>query len=129
MECVRCGVVDAPHYKNDRKCKPCRLELVNVHRAANIERIRAYDRERGARQSPEYLAEYRAKYPNKYKAHNMVNNAVRDKKLIRECCKKCGVNEMVHAHHNDYLKPMEVTWLCVVHHQAWHTAYGEGANP
>lgn len=33
------------------------------------------------------------------------------------------------AHHDDYAKPLEVRWLCALHHQRHHADTGqEGAN-
>lgn len=133
--CNECGeaktLSDYYHYKgkpHGKKCKPCINAAVKKNRAANIEHYRAYDRSRGNRLPPEYLAEYREKYPQKYKAKNMVGNAVRDKKLFRAPCEICGSEDSVHAHHNDYAKPLNVRWLCASHHRQWHCANGEGIN-
>jgi hypothetical protein len=82
---------------------------------------------RGNRQSAEYLGAYRASFPAKYKAHNMVNNAIRDKKLLKDNCEVCG-DENTHAHHDDYLKPLSVRWLCAMHHRHWHDQNGEAKN-
>lgn len=71
---------------------------------------------------------YTEKYPIKRKAINMVNNAVRDGRLFRESCETCGSNKNVHAHHDDYAKPLNVRWLCAAHHRAWHDKNGEGLN-
>lgn len=45
--------------------------------------------------------------PNKRKAHNIVSNSIRDKKLFKEPCEVCG-KKKVHAHHDDYTKPLNV---------------------
>jgi len=111
------------------KCKECAKKDVGKHRERNIDEIRAYDRKRGNRQSKEYLAEYRDKFPNKYKAKNMVNNAVRDKKLFKKPCDICGSDKSIHGHHNDYLEPLNVRWLCAICHSQWHADNGEGLNP
>ena len=111
------------------KCKQCTKDDVTAHRNANLEKARAYDRKRGLRNSKEYFAEYRAKYPNKYKATNMVSNAKRGGKLFTEPCCECGSTEKIHAHHDDYAKPLNVRWLCAAHHKQWHRDNGEGANP
>ena len=63
----------------------------------------------------EYTRNWRKKNPEKYKAHNTVNNAIRAKRLKRGTCEVCG-SEKVHAHHDDYSKPLDVRWLCVEHH-------------
>ncbi len=57
--------------------------------------------------------------PEKYKAHTAVGNAIRDGKLKKLSCNVCG-NNKVHAHHNDYSKPLEVIWLCSLHHARKH---------
>lgn len=111
------------------KCKSCCKSDSTKNRNDNIERVRAYDRKRGARQSMEYQREFRAKNLNKYKAHNMVNNAIRDERLFSEGCESCGVDGKTHAHHDDYLKPLNVRWLCPACHSQWHRDNGEALNP
>lgn len=111
------------------KCKTCTRGDTQKNRKNNIEYYRKYDRRRGNRQTREYMANYRRKYPNKYRAHNMVNNAIRDDKLFKEPCEICGETEGVHAHHDDYAKPLNVRWLCPVHHKEWHDKNGEAKNP
>ena len=126
-ECVRCGAKDAPHYANDRTCKECRKARVMANRKANLDYYRAYDRERGARQPPEYLGEYRAKNPEKYKAHGAVNNALRDGRLDKlDACESCGSQDNVVAHHPSYAEDMRlcVTWLCQGCHVTLHRQAG-----
>lgn len=57
-----------------------------------------------------------AKYPEKYKARYMLRNAVRLGKVIKGCCEVCG-SPIVESHHDDYSKPLEVRWLCRLHHR------------
>lgn len=59
--------------------------------------------------------------------HIIVGNAVRDGKLTKQTCEICGC-EKVHAHHDDYAKPLDVRWLCDIHHKEWHSLNGEGKN-
>ena len=110
------------------KCKECIKADVSKNRSNNIEYYRAYDRERGNRQAPEYTKQYRKDFPNKYKAHIIVNNAIRDKKLFSADCKECGSSERLHAHHDDYSKPLNVRWLCAACHHTWHSKNGEALN-
>lgn len=35
----------------------------------------------------------------------------------------------IHAHHDDYAKPLEVRLLCRRHHNEWHREHGSGLNP
>lgn len=66
------------------------------------DRIRAKD----AKESPEKLA-----------ARRIVNKAIRAGKLVRGNC-WCGL--IGQAHHEDYAKPLDVIWLCAVHHKQEH---------
>ena len=61
-------------------------------------------------------------------AHILIGNAVRDGRITKKPCEKCGITSPVHAHHDDYAKPMEVRWLCDTDHNEWHRENGEGLN-
>ena len=52
-------------------------------------------------------------------ARDKVRYAVRNGKLKRLPCEKCGT-EKAEAHHTDYSQPLKVMWLCRTHHQEWH---------
>ncbi len=58
--------------------------------------------------------------PEKYRAQTLVNNSLRDGKLVRQPCVVCG-DTQVHGHHEDYSKPLDVTWLCHLHHMEVHS--------
>ncbi len=58
----------------------------------------------------------------------MVNNAIRGKKLFKEPCEVCGCTDKIHAHHDDYDKPLDVRWLCSAHHSQWHAKNGTALN-
>jgi transposase-like protein len=58
----------------------------------------------------------------------MVNNAIRSKKLFSQPCEMCGKEDNIHAHHDDYDKPLNVRWLCPICHKDWHIKNGEGKN-
>lgn len=46
------------------------------------------------------------------------------KKEFCVVCKRAYKKEVrAHAHHCDYSKPLEVTWLCPKHHTAWHRVF------
>jgi hypothetical protein len=135
-ECFKCKVEKplSDYYKHKQmadghlnKCKECTKNDSTKHRGDNLEKIREYDRKRGNRQSKDYLMEYRASNPNKYKAHNIVNNAKGKGQIFSEPCEVCGEDKTV-AHHDDYLKPLNVRWLCQAHHKQWHAENGEGKN-
>ena len=59
------------------------------------------------------------KHPEKRAAHRAVEYALKRGDLCRQACERCG-SLNTHAHHDDYTKPLEVTWLCPTHHKARH---------
>jgi hypothetical protein len=136
-KCFKCGEVKSltDFYKHPQmpdgrvnKCKECNKKDVRENRLIKVEYYRNYDKDRGNRQSNKYRQEYLQKYPNKYKAHTIVSNAIRDKKLFKKPCEICGSNKSIHAHHDDYLEPLNIRWLCAAHHSQWHKANGEADN-
>ena len=109
------------------KCKSCTKRDTKKNRRRRLEYYRAYDRMRGNRQSAEYRARYKDDAPGKAKARHAVSNAIRDGLIARHSCEICG-SPRTHGHHDDYLKPLSVRWLCPGHHSQWHAINGEGAN-
>ena len=123
------------------KCKDCTRHDIEKHRSENLERIREYDRNRPnkahrnfknlARQKTENgklihkkaLANYDIKHPEKRRAVRAAGNAIRDGKLKRLPCIKCGKNG--EAHHEDYSKPLDVIFYCNEHHRARHREINE----
>jgi len=57
--------------------------------------------------------------PEKKRAQTALGNAVRDGKVQRQPCEVCGSTK-VHGHHDDYGQPLNVRWLCPLHHKAAH---------
>lgn len=105
------------------KCKACTKKDVSANYRANIEHYTKYERMRFL--SPErkamaaqYQRNRRAKHPNKSKAWRAVSNAIRDGKLVRMPCERCGA--IAQAHHDDYRKPLAVRWFCFKHHREHH---------
>lgn len=134
--CKTCGIEKAPadYYSAGARCKECVKARVRQHRRENIESVRAYDRERGllphrkaavrARShrydSSERARRVRAKHPDAYAAHIAVGNALKRGDLKACPCERCGYAVGVHAHHEDYSKPLDVIWLCRSCHGARH---------
>lgn len=100
------------------KCIECCKNYAALRRIRSDE-LRIYERARyreGKKKANS--AEWRKRNPEKYRAQNAVNNAIRDGKLVRQPCRVCG--SKAHAHHPDYDKPLEVDWLCPLHHAREH---------
>jgi len=94
------------------------------YREANPEKFIAAGR-RYRERNPEKVADtcrqWRRNNPNEWKAHCALNNAVRDGKIIKpKICERCGEAKLLHAHHPDYSKPMEIEWLCSTCHRREH---------
>lgn len=146
--CFKCGEEKplSDFYKHKQmgdgylnKCKICTKQDVLKHRDENIEKVRAYDRnrpnkkDRVLKQSQyqksdkgkevRFLAtrNYRDKNPIRYKANCAVSNAIRDNRLYRpDHCEKCKSDCKPHGHHDDYTKPLSVRWLCIKCHNEFH---------
>lgn len=52
-------------------------------------------------------------------AHRKVAKAIQAGKLIRQPCCICGASK-AEAHHDNYLMPLNVRWLCKMHHDQIH---------
>lgn len=66
-------------------------------------------------------ANWRRANPKRYQAHLTVEAALRRGELVRHPCEVCGTTEgRIDAHHDDYDKPLEVRWLCRLHHVRHH---------
>ena len=130
------------------KCKSCNKKDVQDNYRANIGHYKEYERSRAilphrvlAREEYEKTEEGKAstakakrkwakRNPIKRMASHVVNNAVRDGKIIKPCnCSDCNSEPTrLHGHHDDYAYPLVVRWLCPGCHNKWHKLNGEGLN-
>lgn len=62
---------------------------------------------------------YRTQNGYKEEARGEVRKAIKNGLLVRNPCQRCGMSH-AQAHHEDYLKPLEVVWLCKKHHSQRH---------
>lgn len=141
--CYRCGKSKrlSEFYKNSKmadghfnKCKPCYCEDVRANRKRRVNYYRAYDRARfhddpdRRASSFAHSSKWIRLWPKRRRAHQAVNNAVRDGRLAKLPCEVCG-DPRSHGHHDDYSKPLDVKWLCPVHHAARHRELaGKGSD-
>ena len=105
-------------------------EASRRYRARHRERLRPKWREK-MKGKPRYTSreskvEWEKRNPEKIHAHRVLNGYVRRGQVLRpttceECGKDPGLNKagrsLIHGHHEDYSKPMEVLWLCVDCHR------------
>lgn len=121
------------------KCRECVKEQMRLNRVANADRCNAYDRtryienpdrrENNARRRKVHAADGRMRAwrtdwinrnPEARRAHLIVAKAKSEGRLVPQPCEVCGTTDSIHAHHDDYSKPLSVRWLCVSHHAAHH---------
>ena len=129
------------------RCKECHKAAVRKNRADNIERYRAYDRDRSDRPERVMLrekvrqqraadpnirtadarkrAEWRIRNAEKARATLKVRRAIANGKLKVRPCERCGFALGIQAHHEDYSKPLDVVWLCTPCHGARHREINE----
>lgn len=111
------------------KCKTCTKRDTKQHRQDNIDEVRAYDRQRSKeperrKKLAQNAVQFREKYPEKCEAYKALGNALKRGVIKKEPCVVCG-SFFVHAHHDDYTKPLDVVWLCPVHHKQRHAQMTE----
>lgn len=149
MHCKQCNTSKGAedfYASNQTRCKDCIKERVRAHRQANLEKVRAYDRMRGAAphrvaariayqqtsQGKQAMARARLSYklrkPERRAAHVALGNAVRDGRVIPwpvcavpDCCGR------PQGHHPDYSRPLDVVWLCDKHHKEAHALVRQAA--
>lgn len=78
----------------------------------------------GAAGKRQYRLARDASLPHVTKAHSAVQIAIRAGRLVREPCVFCG-KPGAEAHHEDYSKPLDVWWLCRLHHERRHQVLDE----
>lgn len=106
------------------KCKACTCSDVRKHRREN-DSVREYDRRRyhenveRRMQTALNTKIWERNNPEGYKAHYILSNAIRDGRIKKQNCEICN-SDKVHGHHEDYSKPLEVRWLCALHHHRLH---------
>lgn len=125
--------------KSDFECDPCRrARQANYRLARKLAGIPVVS----GRMSREYHQAYEADYfkdpanrerrnelmRSYAKAHGTkehhaarwkVHRALKAGSLMRCPCEVCGADK-THAHHDDYSKPLDVRWLCPMHHREHH---------
>lgn len=113
-------------------CKDCHKQRMKVRRLTNPY-VQQYDRQRAKTFKRKQLTRitndrWRKEHPLAYRAQTAVNNAVRDRRLIKEPCALCGETEHVHGHHKNYAEPLKVVWLCAKCHHRLHSTFPEFAG-
>lgn len=97
-------------------CRHCQSERMSKYYLGNKDRLR------------QYKSQWRREHPKRYvyqpydeaaSARRKLFHAVHTGKVEKEPCEVCGVGD-TRGHHEDYSKPLEVRWLCPLHHVEVH---------
>ena len=125
------------------RCKECHKDMVKRNRDDNNEYYKEYDRKRfkedpnvrlrhkkyqatelGKIAMKEARKRWLNKKPEARAAHIILGNAVKSGRIDKpSICSRCGLEPRkrdLHAHHEDYAKPLEVIWLCAMCHSDTH---------
>ena len=147
--CNKCGEKKSlrEYYAKASHCKVCIRAAVRTYRTANIEKVKEYDRQRG--QDPKRKKMVRLRYRKrvstkagrkrewarskawmekniiKRAAHILAYNALRNGRLTKGKCERCGTAKNIQSHHENYEKPLEVNWLCRNCHGIRHREINE----
>lgn len=96
--CSSCGKLKEKDMVKESRCKSCKFEARKKNYPVKI-------------LDPVYkLKTIARKTLNKYVSLGKINKMP---------CEVCG-KEKVDAHHDDYMKPLDVRWLCRTHHLEYH---------
>lgn len=121
LRCTKCHETDptklTKHNKQKGKyfitryyvCHTCNNLRARQYYALNKERCR------------NIIYQYNSRNVEKKKAHSILKYAIK-KGVIKKPnnCEKCKISSRLEAHHNDYLKPLDVQWLCTSCHNKRH---------
>jgi hypothetical protein len=106
-----------------QKSNPNYRKYQAAYRVANRNAIRERNakwRETHPERDTGRVRKWRQEKPERPRAHLHVQSAVKNGKLKAQPCKVCFATP-TQAHHPDYSQPLEVIWLCALHHRQEHT--------
>jgi len=113
--CGRCGLIKpASAFNKDKYASTGLRSQCKLCMVSERQKLKGYYKKwRDNHRS--WYASYRRRNSDKVKV--TARNAAQY--LTKGVCEVCGCKE-VHAHHDDYSKPLDVRWLCSPHHIEWH---------
>jgi hypothetical protein len=77
----------------------------------------------------ERTRQWRARNKEKVRAHNIYQNARYAGRVTpATMCEACGASGHIHAHHDDYSRPLDVRYLCASCHKRHHLRLAAAAR-
>ena len=120
-KCKNCTKADTAARVKVKSLDPAWMEKEIERHRLKQQRRRQQGRDRKlTREKKRQVAKaHAARYPERHRARMVLGGAVRAGTVSRQPCSVCGVTDS-EAHHDDYSKPLAVTWLCPAHHAERH---------
>lgn len=111
--------------KNYEENKEKYLIKQNEYKSKNKDKIkemfkRYYSSEIGREQRLKHYKIYKKRNPEKTRARWLVRTYLKRGKIVKKPCCNCGSESNIHAHHNDYSKPLDISWYCRSCHSELH---------
>ena len=107
--CIECETTEVPH-KGHGLCETC-FSRSRWHREKDH-----WNTERRLARRERY---YKPMPPEALVAYNILYNAIKNGIIQKGVCEVCGSFD-VEGHHDNYSKPLNVKWLCPMHHSWLH---------
>lgn len=96
----------------DKACGLCGVAFVTARKEQDY----CSDCSGGSKANYEAQIRHRAKHPERHRARDLVNKRIQSgKSLFKKACIFCGKD--AEMHHQDYSRPLDVTWVCPRHHR------------
>mgnify|MGYP000985966304 CR=1 FL=1 len=133
--CKMCGEArDESNFPGrKRTCNICYNRMYHENVGGLRDRVLARTKRKDAKRTKlDHLEKKRKameKWPEKMRARQIVANALKKGTVTRMPCQICGSDRRVHAHHDDYSKPLQILWLCSFHHGERHRLLNRYGSP
>lgn len=120
-ECKSCFIKKSVEYKKTENGRASKRREYAKNKDAYSERNKAWVDANRTLINDKHR-EFRENNKKIIHARDSIPYALKSGKLIRQPCFVCGC-EKVDAHHADYDRPLDVTWLCRRHHRQLHSEF------
>lgn len=129
LNCERCGKRYHKRYHNSKYCSPkcqrieaAKLGAKALHKTHDMKGSNNPNWKGGISKDHYHYRKIQLKrYPEKTKCRRELMKAKKSGKIIpSEQCEHCNKKTKLHAHHEDYSKPLDVIWLCRPCHRKLH---------